>query len=56
MKKYELVTAARGEIRHGGEVLVFDLEAGPADKAHPVVLASLVADGIAVEKKKGSAK
>lgn len=56
MKSYELKQAARGEIRQGGEVLVYDLEAGPVDakKVHPVVLGRLVANGTAVEKKESS--
>ncbi len=52
-KTYELKDAARGEIRRRGQVVSYDLEAGPveAKSLHPLVLERLTRNGVAVVKK-----
>lgn len=51
---YEIREAVRGEMRPGGgETIAYDLGAGEVDAAdvHPLVLARLIRDGIAVRAK-----
>ncbi len=57
---YDIKTAVWGEMRQSGEVITYDLKAGrvEASDVHPLVLARLIQDGIAVatvEKKEPKA-
>jgi len=53
-KTFEIRESVRGELRVGGEVLSFDIEAGQvgASGVHPAVLEHLINDGHAVPTRK----
>ncbi|MDA3937193.1 MAG: hypothetical protein PF636_10150 [Actinomycetota bacterium] len=56
-KAYDITTAARGEIRTGGAVVKYDLDAGRMpDGVNPLVLEHLIGNGIAVPVKKTTPK
>ncbi len=57
-KTYDIKEPVRGELRHSGEVVAFELDAGPVDarEVHPLVLKRLISKGHAVVAAKPAEK